>query len=104
MVSSVSASAIYIMKVHFLDHLLKDVKSFGDISPQDAFAHEEFNVYIKKALQRSSRRRASCMQKTVMLMERQRRGEQQTTCTEKGVVREVGYIGCPLSVWNEIVD
>lgn len=70
------------MKLHFLDHMVDDVRGFEDISVLDASAYEQFNVHMERADRGSSRRRATPTQETVVLMELQGTVEQDTTSTE----------------------
>lgn len=44
------------MKFHYLDSLLKDVKSFEDVPVLDASVYAQFNVHINKASRRLSAR------------------------------------------------
>lgn len=58
------------MKFHLLHNLVEYIKRFGDISALVASVYVQFDVYIEKAYQWSSRMQATCIQKIVMLMER----------------------------------
>lgn len=70
---SVCTSIVYTMNFHFLDHLVEDLKRFGDVSVLDASLYKQFRVHKKTAYQESSRRKAARMQRAAMLMKRQQR-------------------------------
>lgn len=54
--SSLFTSAVYTMKLHLLDYLMKDMRNFGDISFLDASFYEKFDNHISNAYARSSKR------------------------------------------------
>lgn len=77
-------SGLYKIELQILDHLVEDIKRFWDIFVSEASVYEQFNVHIRKAHRRSSRRRATRMQETDKLMEEQEEGERPTVYTEEG--------------------
>lgn len=82
MFSLVCTSGLYTMKLYMLHHLLEDVSSFGNMSVLEAAVYKQFDVHIKRAYQGSSRRCATDMENTEMLMERQQPDTQHTLFTE----------------------
>lgn len=62
----------------FAVDLVEDVGMFRRISVLDGSIYEQFNVNIKRANLGSSERCTAGIQKTVMFLEQQRRGELQT--------------------------
>lgn len=72
------------MKFHFKYHLVENVRKSGDISVLDGFFYEQFNDYIKRSYRGSSRKQATRMQDTLMLMERQQRSERSKMSAEIG--------------------
>lgn len=80
--SSVRTSTVYKMKFHLLDHFVQEVRSFGNISVLDASNYEKLSVHIKRVCQGLSRRPATRIRETGMLMKRLRRDEQCTMISE----------------------
>lgn len=58
---SACTSRVYTMKVHVLNHLLKDVRRYVDILFLSASGYEQYEVHIKKAFRGSSRRQSTGM-------------------------------------------
>lgn len=79
--SSISTSCLLPIKFHFLDHIKKEIRTFGDISVLVASAYEQCTVHMKRAWQESSMVRAKRMPDTVMFTERRRTDEPHTLST-----------------------
>lgn len=77
---------VYAMKLHLLDELVEDDRKSGDISVVNAFSYEQSNFDIKRIYREFSRRCATCIQKLLMLIDRQRRRERHAICAEVGNV------------------
>lgn len=80
-----------------LSYSVHDIRRLGDILVLDTSPYEQLKVHINRAYQDSPRRRADCMEQTVMLMEQQPRAERQTLSTGVGsspqsVVHQGSYI------------
>lgn len=87
--SSASSSGVYTMNFHFLDHLVQNIKTLGDINILYGSVYEQFNDHIKKAYQGPFRRRSTRRQKPVMLMERQQRNELPRISTEVRITLQI---------------
>lgn len=61
---------LYVLKHHFVDHVVEDIQKSGTRSVLDRSPYEHFNVQIKQAYGRISKRRRTKMMKMVSVMER----------------------------------
>lgn len=82
--SSVCTAEIYIMKFHFLYHLVENVSSLGHVPAQDASVYEHSIVYTKSVYQWLPGKRPTRLQQTVTLTEWQQRIEQARTSAKVG--------------------
>lgn len=55
LLSSMSASGLFTMKCHSLDHLVEDDWKLRDISVLDLIIYRQFNIHIKRAYRRLSK-------------------------------------------------
>lgn len=74
-VSSLYTLTVYTLKFHWVDHLVKDTRRSTHISFLIAGGYEQFKIDIRRAYCAPCTSRATIMQKTMMLIESQRKGE-----------------------------
>lgn len=60
MVFSVWTADVYTMTFHFRNHLLEDMRTFGDVLVLDATIYNHFNVHMKTAYRKSFQRQVCC--------------------------------------------
>lgn len=70
------------MRFHWFDQLEEDIRRLRNVSALDAFIYKQFNVHMIAHTERSSGRRTTRSQITVMLMERKQRCEEHVISTE----------------------
>lgn len=111
LLSSVCTSGVYTLKFHFLDRVMNDDRKVQDMSVLGSSGYEQFQVHMKRAYRASSKRVATRMKATVMLIKRQHRSKRYKMHTElrstsQHLVPRIFFncigegVGLLKSIWN----